>query len=62
MRETPMRSPTGGTPANIETTAAPCENPPNTIRVPGHRAAMSAMWAAASLAPFLVDRKLWLAG
>ncbi|CAG7279700.1 hypothetical protein PICSAR136_03263 [Mycobacterium avium subsp. paratuberculosis] len=54
----PIRCPTGGTPASIETAAAPCENPPSTSRVDGHRSTISAMWSRASLAPSAVVRKL----
>lgn len=39
----PMRLPTGGTPASIETAAAPCEKPPSAIGVPGHWSAIQAM-------------------
>ncbi len=58
----PMRSPTGGTPASIETAAAPWEKPPSTNRVCGQRTVMSAMRAAASSAPDAAARKFRLAG
>ena len=58
----PIRCPTGATPASMDTTEAPWENPPRTSRVLAQLAAIQAIWPVASSAPVAVVRKLMLAG
>src|SRR4029079_3411819 len=53
----PILLPSGGMPASMSTTAAPCEYTPSTSFVDGHEAAMVAIRVAASLAPSAAARK-----
>ena len=58
----PILLPSGGTPASMSMTAAPCEYPPSTIRVAGHCWAMVEMRLVASVAPSAAARKSYEAG
>ena len=58
----PTRVPSGGTPASIDITAAPWENPPRTNSVAGQAVATAVRWFSASVAPLPVFRKLMPAG
>src|SRR6476620_621054 len=58
----PILLPSGGTPASMSTTAAPCEYPPSTSRVDGHCCDIIVMRLVASKAPSAAARKSYEAG